>query len=249
MKNLKSITIFSDGSSRGNPGPGGWGAIVADCEKVTELGGGEKHTTNNRMELLGVINALSSLGSLASKSNIIVNTDSSYVINGITKWVYGWQKNGWKSSTKEDVVNRDLWEQLIEVSKGKKIKWNYVGGHVGVPGNERCDEIATAFADGDDIKLFKGKLSDYKYDLSDIKGCAIKTKKKPARPNDVFGHSGRSSSKDSAYSYLSLVNGVLNIDKTWAGCEKRVKGVKGNVKFKKATSAEEEKEILKEWLN
>ena len=228
----KEIIIFSDGSSRGNPGPGGWGAIVADCEKVVELGGGEKHTTNNRMELMGAINGLSQVN---DESKILLNTDSSYVINGITKWVYGWQKNGWISSTKEDVVNRDLWEQLIEVSKGKKIDWNYVGGHIGVPGNERCDVIATAFADGDDIELFKGKLSDYEHDLTDIKGCAIKTKKK-------------NSNKGPAYSYLSLVNGKLSIDKTWAECEKRVKGVKGNVKFKKATSSEEERKIIGEWM-
>jgi ribonuclease HI len=234
MKNM--IIIFSDGSSRGNPGPGGWGAIVTDGEKVVELGGGEKHTTNNRMELLGAINGLSSLGSLASKLEITVNTDSSYVINGITKWVYGWMKNGWKNSMKDDVVNRDLWEQLIDVTEGKKIKWNYVGGHIGVPGNERCDEIATAFADGDDVELFKGKFSDYEHDLNDTKGCAVKNKKK-------------SSNKAKVYSYLSLVNGVLHIDKTWVECEKRVKGVKGNVKFKKATNSEEEKEIIKEWIS
>ena len=230
MKSI--ITIFSDGSSRGNPGPGGWGTIVADREKVTELGGGEKHTTNNRMELAGAINGLSLVKDKSTE--ITLNTDSSYVINGITKWVYGWQKNGWKSSLKEDVVNRDLWEQLIEVSKSKNINWNYVGGHIGVPGNERCDVIATAFANDDDIELFDGKLSSYEHDLTDIKGCAVKSKKK-------------SSNKGKAYSYLSLVNGVLNIDKTWAECEKRVKGVKGNVKFKKASSPEDEREIINEW--
>lgn len=234
------ITIFSDGSSRGNPGPGGWGAIIADCEKVVELGGREAPTTNNRMELMGAINALRSLSVKESKLKINLNTDSSYVINGITKWVHGWQKNGWKSSRDEDVVNRGLWQELIDVSSGKKIKWNYVGGHIGVPGNERADVIATSYADlpaqaGDEnIKLYKGKLSNYEHDLTDIKGCEIKTKKK-------------SSSKGPAYSYLSLVNGVLKIDKTWAECEKRVKGVKGNVKYKKSTSSEEEKEILKEW--
>jgi ribonuclease HI len=226
------IIIFCDGSSRGNPGPGGWGAIVATCDKVTELGGRENHTTNNRMELLGAISALASIKK--SKDEIILNTDSSYVINGITKWVHGWKKNGWKNSTKDDVSNRDLWEELIKVSKDKTIKWNYVGGHIGVPGNERCDEIATSFADDAKTKLFKGKISDYEYDLSDIKGCAVKSKKK-------------SSNKGPAYSYLSLVHGVLHIDKTWAECEKRVKGIKGNVKFKKSTSPSEEKEILKEW--
>ena len=154
MKNTNNITIFSDGSSRGNPGPGGWGAIVATCDNVLELGGGEKHTTNNRTELLGVINALSSFESPVSKlEEIVVNTDSSYVINGITKWIYSWQKNGWKNSTKDDVQNRDLWEELTKVSSGKKIKWNYVGGHIGIPGNERCDTIATSFADNFKIKL------------------------------------------------------------------------------------------------
>lgn len=240
------IIIFSDGSSRGNPGPGGWGAIVLSDGKVKELGGREKHTTNNRMELLGAISALTSLESPASRldpsqmksqfdgAGIVVNTDSSYVINGITKWVYGWQKNGWKNSMKDDVVNRDLWEELIKASEGRKIKWNYVGGHIGVPGNERCDEIATAFADDADIELFNGNLFDYKIDLFAVKGCQIKI-------------ASKSSSKKPAYSYLSLVNGVLNIDKTWGECEKRVKGVRGNVKFKKATSVEEEKEILKSW--
>ena len=230
-----SIIIFSDGSSRGNPGPGGWGTIVATCDKVIELGGGEAHTTNNRMELLGAINGLSSLRGKASQlGEIIVNTDSSYVINGITKWVHGWKKNGWKNSTKDDVSNRDLWEELIKVSYDKKIKWNYVGGHIGVPGNERCDVIATAFADNEPINLFKGKLSDYEHDLTDIKGCAVKSKKK-------------SSNKGPAYSYLSLVNGVLHIDKIWVECEKRVKGIKGDVKFKKAISLEDERQILKDW--
>jgi ribonuclease HI len=230
MKN--KIIIFSDGSSRGNPGPGGWGAIIADEKKALEIGGRENHTTNNRMELLGAINALASIKQ--SKEEIILNTDSSYVINGITKWVYGWQKNGWINSTKDEVSNRDLWEELIKVSDGKKIKWNYVGGHIGVPGNERCDEIATSFADNEKIKLFKGKISDYEFNLSDTKGNGIKISKK-------------SKNKSPAYSYLSLVHGVLHIDKTWLECEKRVKGVKGNVKFKKSASLENEKEILKEW--
>ena len=230
----EKIIIFCDGSSRGNPGPGGWGAIVSAGEKVTELGGSEKHTTNNKMELSGAINALNHLKK--EKGEIILNTDSSYVINGITKWIYGWQKNNWKTSTKEDVVNKDLWEKLIKASAGKKIKWNYVGGHIGVPGNERCDEIATSFADGKKPDLFKGKLSDYEYDLSLTKGSSIKVSKK-------------SKNKSPAYSYLSLVNGKFNVDKTWAECEKRVKGIKGNVKFKKATSFDDEKEIMKEWLH
>lgn len=228
---MKTI-IFTDGSSRGNPGPGGWGAIVAFSDgKIKELGGGEKHTTNNRMELMGAISALSII---KDEDNIVLNTDSSYVINGITKWVYGWKKNSWKNSMKEDVVNRDLWEKLIEVSKDKDIEWNYVGGHVGIPGNERCDEIATSFADGKKVELFHGKKTDYEIDLSDTEGSREKKKNK-------------SKNKSPAYSYLSLVEGKLQKHKTWPECEKRVKGVKGNVKFKKAVSEENEREIMKEW--
>lgn len=227
-----NIIIFSDGSSRGNPGPGGWGAIVAQNDKVIELGGGEKHTTNNRMELLAAINALKAVKK--TDDEIILNTDSSYVINGITKWIYGWQKNGWINSQKESVVNKDLWEDLIAVSKDKNIEWNYVGGHSGVSCNERCDVIATSFADGEKIELFNGKFSDYEYDLSDTKGCGVKKKSK-------------SQNKMPAYSYLSLVNGIFHKDSTWAECEKRVKGVKGKVKFKKSVSPEDEREIMKEW--
>ncbi len=229
---MNKTILFSDGSAKGNPGQGGWGAIVCADEKVIELGGREAHTTNNRMELTAAIKSLSLIKK--DGADIILNTDSAYVVNGITKWVYGWQKNNWKTSEKEPVVNKDLWEELIKVSSGKKIKWNQIGGHIGVPGNERCDEIATSFADNVAMKLFNGKFSVYKYDLSDIKGSGIKKKAKKQN-------------KMSAYSYLSLVHGVLKIDKIWAECEKRVKGVKGDVKFKKSVSAEDEKEIMKGW--
>jgi ribonuclease HI len=170
---MQDVIIFSDGSSRGNPGPGGWGAIVSIDGKVIELGGGSKHTTNNKMELSGAINALKEVD---SKKDILLNTDSSYVINGMTKWIFGWQKNGWRNSMKEEVANRELWEELIEVSNGKKIKWNYVAGHSDIPGNERCDEIATSFADGVKVDLYDGKLSGYSIDLTKIKGGEKKTK-------------------------------------------------------------------------
>ncbi len=228
----KHTIIFSDGSSRGNPGPGGWGAIIKLSDgQVKEIGASEKHTTNNRMELSGAIYTLKTLKE--NNDEIILNTDSSYVINGITKWVYGWQKNNWKTAKKEEVVNRDLWEELIKVSRGKKITWNYVGGHIGVPGNDRCDVIATSFADVELPELYNGHISDYTHDLTDTKGNKIKK-------------ASKSNSKIAAYSYLSKVGGLIKIHKTWAECEKRVKGVK-NTKFKKAISQEHEKEIIKEW--
>ena len=240
--NNKTI-IFSDGSSRGNPGPGGWGSIVLSNGKVKELGGREDKTTNNRMELLGAISALSIID---DNAEVVLNTDSSYVINGITKWVYGWQKNGWKNSMKEDVVNRDLWEKLIEVvginpsqiktqfDGARNIKWNYVGGHVGIPGNERCDEIATMFADNKKVELFSGDYSKYNIDLLDTEGSEEKKKTK-------------SKKNFPAYSYISLVNGVFKKHKTWAECEKEVKGIKGKVKFKKTENEEDEKRIMREW--
>src|SRR3972149_9838624 len=151
---MKNIVIFTDGASKGNPGPGGFGVIIVFSDnKVIELGGGEKHTTNNRMELSGAIYALSEV--LKKEEEILVYTDSKYLINGMTGWIYGWQKNGWKTKDKKVVLNKDLWEKLVELVKNKKIKWHYVGGHVGVAGNERCDEIADAKALGKKVDLYK----------------------------------------------------------------------------------------------
>ena len=231
------ILIWSDGSSRGNPGPGGWGVIIVSPEKeVVELGGGEEHTTNNRMELLGAISALSYVDKnvLPSAGHIWIHTDSSYVINGITKWVHGWRKNNWLTSQKEEVLNRDLWEKLFSLTVGKKIEWKYVAGHSGTPGNERCDEIATSYADGNTPSLYKGALSNYSVPLFDLSKVSSADKKTKSR------------SKAKAYSYLSMIDGAIMKHKSWEECEKRVKG-KSGAKFKKSLSAEEEEEILKKW--
>lgn len=227
------ITIFTDGSSRGNPGPGGWGAIVRTSKEVKELGGREDHTTNNRMELSAAINALIYVDENDIEGEIVLQTDSKYVINGITSWVKGWQMNGWKTGAKKDVENRDLWEALDFASRGLKIEWRYVQGHAGHSGNERCDEIATSFADKAGAELYHGPASKYPVDL-DAKPSASAVKK------------SKSSSGLKAYSYLSLVDGEFHIDKTWAECEKRVKGKKG-ARFKKSLSAEEERAIIREW--
>lgn len=156
---MKTI-IYTDGSSRGNPGPGGWGAIVIFEDKVQELGGREEMTTNNRMELKGAIEALRTV---TSADSIVVYSDSQYVIKGITEWISGWQAKGWRNSQKKPVLNRDLWEELLEATEGKSIDWKYVAGHSNVVGNERCDEIATLFADNEKITLFKGPKSSYSY--------------------------------------------------------------------------------------
>lgn len=227
-----SITIFTDGSSRGNPGPGGFGAIVRTDKHVTELGGREEPTTNNRMELLAAITALEwvKLEKL-EKEPARLFSDSKYVIQGITSWVSGWERNGWKTAGKKDVENRDLWERLSRVVKGLSVQWNYVQGHAGHPGNERCDEIATSYADMIDPHLYIGPRDKYMVDLD-------------AKPVEKVAKKKSSSAK--AYSYLSYVDGELLIHKTWAECESHVKGKK-NAKFKKSISAENEKEIIAEW--
>lgn len=133
------ITIYTDGSSKGNPGPGGWAAIIDG----KEIGGGERQTTNNRMELTAVIEALKQSAGPAT-----IYSDSQYVIKGITEWIHNWIKKGWKNSQKEPVMNQDLWVKLYDLVQGRDITWKYVKGHSGDKYNERCDEIATSFANG-----------------------------------------------------------------------------------------------------
>ncbi len=155
------ITIYTDGSSRRNPGPGGWAAIVMDAVRVAEFGGNEAHTTNNRMELMGAISALEYAGKLAPEP-IELFTDSEYVMKGITKWIEGWQKRGWRTASKKPVLNQDLWQKLILAADGKEIVWKYVAGHSGHDLNERCDEIATSCADDICAVLYNGPRSGYK---------------------------------------------------------------------------------------
>ncbi len=231
--NKDRAIIFSDGASKGNPGPGGFGAVVVSAGTVTELGGFEKETTNNRMELRAAISGLSK----TDQTNVEIYTDSKYVINGITKWVWAWQKNDWQTKEKKPVSNQDLWQALLAKAQDKKIKWNYVGGHIGIAGNERCDEIASAYAEGEKVELYSGPVLDYKIDILNFSFDEnLKIEKS----------SSAKRSSAAAYSYVSLVDGVIYKDKTWAECEKRVKG-KSNVKFKKALSAIEEEEIIKGW--
>lgn len=134
-----TVEIFGDGACSGNPGPGGYGAILRCLGKTKELSGGERHTTNNRMELLAIIKALQSL---TRSCTVVVTTDSQYVVKGMTEWIAGWQRKGWQNSKKEPVVNRDLWEVLLEAAKPHKISWKWVRGHAGHSENERCDELA-----------------------------------------------------------------------------------------------------------
>jgi len=158
------IKIFTDGSSRGNPGPGGWGTIICNENQVIELGGREDLTTNNRMELMAAISALEYVKSTDLSENldkIEVFSDSKYVITGITEWIVGWRAKGWKTAGKKSVLNRDLWERLSMATEGLPIEWKYVAGHTGHYGNERCDEIATSFADNLKTNLYSGSRGKY----------------------------------------------------------------------------------------
>jgi len=229
------IIIYTDGSSLGNPGPGGWGSIIVAPVGVMELGGSDSDTTNNRMELTAVIEALNKVKE--NSEDIIIYTDSSYTINGITKWVEGWQANNWIKRDKTEVLNRDLWDGLISASSGKNIRWRHVAGHSGMVGNERADDIATSFAKEEKVKLYEGSVTGYGFDISDI---SYDKKMKSARDKM------RARSKIEAYSYLSLVDGVFKKHPSWKECEERVKGKKG-VKYRKAISADDELSIKKEW--
>ena len=135
----KRVEIYTDGACSGNPGPGGWGAILRFNGVEKEMSGGDPETTNNRMEMMAAISALEAL-----KRPCVVDiyTDSSYVRDGITKWIFGWQKRGWKTSDKKPVKNVELWQWLLEALKTHKVEWHWVKGHAGHPENERCDELA-----------------------------------------------------------------------------------------------------------
>ncbi|MDQ5961611.1 MAG: ribonuclease [Patescibacteria group bacterium] len=240
IKMNTTIVVFTDGSSRGNPGKGGYGAVIVmpGSGKVVERGGREDHTTNNRMEMTSAHDVLMYLKN--ENNPIEIHTDSSYLINGITKWVYGWEKNGWKTSTKTDVENKDLWKLLAQDVRAIKSKlvWKKIKGHAGITGNERADEIATLYADGKKVALFTGALSIYEQML----GKNILS----FSPEKTSMKKKSSSSTKPAYSYVSMVGSTVNTDKSWAECEKRVKGKKG-ARFKKVFSKEEEQNLIQEW--
>ena len=141
---MKKVEIFTDGACKGNPGPGGWGALLRLGSNEKELSGGEAHTTNNRMEMTAAIRAL---GALIEPCEVDLHTDSRYLIEGITKWVVGWQKHGWVNASKKPVRNEDLWHELIAATAKHRVNWHWVKGHAGHTENERVDRLACAAAD------------------------------------------------------------------------------------------------------
>ncbi len=247
------ITIYTDGSSKGNPGPGGYGVVIFVGEKplsktikkgsisVIELGGKEAYTTNNRMELTAIREALSYVETHALAGSIELYTDSTYAMQGLQTWMYGWAKNDWKTSTGEEVQNQDIWQTLLglmfRLKKIHDIDIIKVKGHSGDVYNERCDVIATTFADSEHMILFKGQFDSYKKLFAFDENTELSV--------NLSILSKKSSSKK-AFSYVSLVGGKVHVDSTWADCEKRVKG-KAGARYKKVFSKKEETVLVQEY--
>ena len=142
---MKKVEIFTDGACKGNPGPGGWGVVLRSGAHEKELSGSDPATTNNRMELTAAIEGLKAL---KGACEVQLYTDSRYVIDGITGWIFSWQRNGWKNSQKKPVINADLWQALIEAARPHRVSWHWVKGHDGHPENERADRLASDAALG-----------------------------------------------------------------------------------------------------
>lgn len=234
---MKPTRIFTDGAAKGNPGPGGFGAVIREGEYVREIGAGVLRTTNNEMELRAVVEALRTLQDRTTP--VLIYTDSKYVRNGAEQWIFNWQKNGWKTKANGEVKNREWWEALLELLPDTRITWHIVPGHSGVPGNERADAIASGFGSGKRPALYKGTVQGYSYDLDET---SYDPAKKDAR------REARVRGAQRAYSYVSLRDGIIQTHATWAECEARVKGHK-QVRFKKALDAGEEKMIIEDFRN
>lgn len=232
---MHNITIFTDGAAKGNPGPGGYGVVIVYPDRIVELGGAAKHTTNNEMELKAVVEALTVVAS--ERAPVALYTDSKYVVDGATGWIYGWQKNGWQTKVKTDVANKALWQALLPLLKQVSVTWYKIPGHSGLAGNERVDVIASAFAEKGSFSLYNGPKAKYSIDITNT---SYDTTKASDRSD------ARKRSAQKAYSYVSAIAGVVQIHRTWAECEARVKGQKAT-RFKKSLSAENEQEIINEF--
>lgn len=229
------ITIFTDGAAKGNPGRGGYGVVISYADRVIECGGHKARTTNNEMELMAVVEALKVV--VNDGVPVAIYTDSKYVVEGATGWIFGWQKNGWKTKADTDVINKALWQELIPLLQKVTVDWHKVPGHVGIAGNERVDTIASTFAEKGTYELYTGPKRNYGFNIEDTSYDEAKAQERSA---------ARKRSAQKAYSYISAVDGVVQIHQTWAECEKRIKGKKG-VRFKKSLDKGNEGEIMREF--
>lgn len=236
MKN--TVTIYTDGASRGNPGPGGWAAIILSDTHAIELAGKKDPATNNQMELEAVIQALAYVQKTHRAVSVELHADSRYVLSGIESWIDGWVRNGWMTVSKKPVENKLQWVKLMKLRDafGRKLTLVKVDGHSGHLYNDRCDELAVAAALSKKPTLFKGTIAAYEAKLGDT------PPKSPVKKTS----SKKSTNSAPAYSYVSLVGGTVYVDKTWPACEKRVKGAKG-AKYKKVFSKQEETDLVQDY--
>lgn len=226
MNESQTTVLFCDGASKGNPGPAGWGLVLATPNQVIEAGGASASATNNQMELMALAEALDILESLQFSGFIRIYLDSRYVLEGASRYIHQWKKNSWRTKDGGAVKNQELWERidraLVALGPSFKIEWLHVPGHQGISGNERADQIASGFASGNSPSLYRGDRSAYKVSLEVVRESYAK----PV--------------------YVSLVEGQIFRDLDWKTCEARIKGRRG-VKFKKVKNSLEEKELLKSW--
>jgi len=231
----EKILIFTDGAAKGNPGRGGFGVVISEDGKITEKGGFKEHTTNNEMELKAVVEALKAVA--PKKVPVHIYTDSKYVVEGANGWVFGWAKNGWVTKTKSDVLNKELWQELLPLLGKVEIVWHKIPGHSGLAGNERADVIASTFAEKGIFELYVGAQAGYGHDIHDTSYDESKAQERS---------DARKRQNLKAYSYVSAVDGVVMVHQTWAECEARVKGKKGT-RFKKSLDKANEGEIVREF--
>ncbi len=256
-KSLVNWIIFCDGACSGNPGIGGWGSILSNGLNVVEMGGFIAATTNNRMEIFA---ALQSLRYIVHQdqpiSKITIYTDSKYLINSVTEWIFGWKRNNWKTKSGEPVKNKDLFEDLflvLQEIKNVEVDWSYVPGHSGIAGNERADQIAVGLLKKDQsLVLFKGKIEDYKYiDYNDLKISSSESNSKTDLKNShesSFKSDSPVQAKNNkpTLGYVSFINGQIKVYKHWPQCQLDVQG-KSYAKFKKFSSEPELFTILQTW--
>lgn len=241
MNNYHPIQIFTDGATRGNPGLGGYGVVMLDrnTDQVYEYGQHKALTTNNEMELAAVLRALQ-VAAQKKYHSFTLFTDSKYVHTGVTAWRFGWAKRGWTNKEGEPIKNRELWQEVhktLNTNGFVDIQWVRVSGHMGVPGNERADTIATAFADGKKIDLATGAIDPSQW--------AALANVPSLEEIDAIRARKRAHTSGEGCWYISLVDGVVEDHQTWDACKKRVDGV--FAKYKKVCSQEEKAEVLAGW--
>lgn len=235
-----SRVYFTDGACSGNPGPAGWGCIVLDISRkhFLELGGFEAQSTNNRMEMQSVFEALKDFAKISSgDERALVILDSEYVRKGLVEWIPNWKKRGWKKADGGDVLNQDIWENLEALYRplARKVDFKIVKGHAGIAGNERADAIAVDFSKGGKPTLHSNSWDEFDgdwRDLGDASTVAQAKKSKKKAPKNGF--------------YLSALGKNWLRHDTWPECASRVQGVSG-AKFKKVKDDAEAHEVLKSW--